>query len=164
MWKVFTFLPILILLSKTRNFSTTSYRPFQLINNLCVLTGRSTRTLLPTFKCRRLDFRITKTCLDNFEPLKPHFYIVKLGFRGVYIIFLISAQKHRLWVLSRTASDFLSENLQFLEVKFSIYLNRRVFVMGCSIVYTSLTYSAGFAVLTLPLALIFPSNLKHTGK
>ena len=25
--------------------------------------------------------------------------------------------------------DFLSENLQFLEVKLSIYLNRRVFVM-----------------------------------
>ena len=24
---------------------------------------------------------------------------------------------------------FLSENLQFLEVKFSVYLNRRVFVM-----------------------------------
>ena len=30
-------------------------------------------------------------------PLKPHFYIVKLGFTWVYIIFLISAQKHRLW-------------------------------------------------------------------
>ena len=27
--------------------------------------------------------------------------------------------------------DFLSENFQFLEVKFSIYLNRRVFVMVC---------------------------------
>ena len=27
-----------------------------------------------------------------FDPLKPHFYIVKLGFTGVYIIFLISAQ------------------------------------------------------------------------
>ena len=26
-------------------------------------------------------------------------------------------------------SEFLSENFQFLEVKFSIYLNRRVFVM-----------------------------------
>ena len=26
-------------------------------------------------------------------------------------------------------SFFLSENFQFLEVKFSIYLNRRVFVM-----------------------------------
>ena len=48
---------------------------------------------------------ITKTCLYNFDPLKPHFYIVKLGFTGVYIIFLISAQKHRLWVLVRTASS-----------------------------------------------------------
>ena len=49
-------------------------------------------------------FNITKTCLYNFDPLKPHFYIVKPGFTGVYIIFLISAQKHRLWVLVRTAS------------------------------------------------------------
>ena len=47
---------------------------------------------------------ITKTCLYNFDPLKPHFYIVKLGFTGVYIIFLISTQKYRLWVLIRTAS------------------------------------------------------------
>ena len=31
---------------------------------------------------------ITKTCLYNFDPLKPHFYIVKLGFTGVDIIFL----------------------------------------------------------------------------
>ena len=30
--------------------------------------------------------------LYNFDLLKPHFYIVKLGFTGVYIIFLISAQ------------------------------------------------------------------------
>ena len=35
---------------------------------------------------------ITTTRLYNFDPLKPHFYIVKLGFTGVYIIFLISAQ------------------------------------------------------------------------
>ena len=49
-------------------------------------------------------FYIAKTCLYNFDPLKPHFYIVKLGFTGVYIIFLISAQKHRLLVLVRTAS------------------------------------------------------------
>ena len=48
---------------------------------------------------------ITKTCLYNFDPVKPHFYIVKLGFTGVCIIFLISAQKHRLWVLVRTASQ-----------------------------------------------------------
>ena len=50
---------------------------------------------------------ITKTRLYNFDPLKPHFYIIKLGFTGVYIIFLISAQKHRLWVLVRTASPRL---------------------------------------------------------
>ena len=31
---------------------------------------------------------ITKTCLYNFDPFKPNFYIVKLGFTGVYIIFL----------------------------------------------------------------------------
>ena len=46
---------------------------------------------------------ITKTCLYNFDPLKPHFYVVKLGFIGVYIIVLISAQKHWLRVLVRTA-------------------------------------------------------------
>ena len=47
---------------------------------------------------------VTRTCLYNFDPFKPHFYIVKLGFTGVHIIFLIFAQKHRLWVLVRTAS------------------------------------------------------------
>ena len=78
-------------------------------------------------------------CLYNFDPHKPHFYIVKLGFTGVYIIFLISAKKHRL-VLTSThnlcfdqkyekISEFLSENFQFLLVKFSVYLNRHVFVM-----------------------------------
>ena len=35
---------------------------------------------------------ITKIYLYNFDPLKPHFYIVKLGFTGVNIIFLISAK------------------------------------------------------------------------
>ena len=39
-----------------------------------------------------LKITITKTHLYIFDPLKPHFYIVKLGFTGVFIIFLISAQ------------------------------------------------------------------------
>ena len=38
------------------------------------------------------SFGITKTYLYRFDPLKPHYYIVKLGFTGVYIIFRISAQ------------------------------------------------------------------------
>ena len=41
---------------------------------------------------RVMEYIITKTCLYNFDPLKPHFYKVKLGFTGVYIIFLISAK------------------------------------------------------------------------
>ena len=37
-------------------------------------------------------FSIKKTCLCNFDPLKPLFYIVKLGFTGVHIIFIIFAR------------------------------------------------------------------------
>ena len=71
-------------------------------------------------------------------PLKPHFYIVKLGFTGVYIIFLISAQNidcgySLVLVLTSThnlcfdqkcekMSEFLSENFQFFGGKiFSIF-------------------------------------------
>ena len=31
---------------------------------------------------------IMKTCLYKFDPIKLHFYIVKLGFTEVYFIFL----------------------------------------------------------------------------
>ena len=91
---------------------------------------------------------IMKTCLYNFDPLKPHFYMAKLGFTGLNIIFLIFAQNidcgysleppakailtstHNLCFEQKYENiRFLSKNLQFLEVKFSIYLNRRVFVM-----------------------------------
>ena len=34
------------------------------------------------------NVNITKTYLYNFDPLKPHCYVVKLGFTGVYIILL----------------------------------------------------------------------------
>ena len=92
---------------------------------------------------------IKKIYLYNFDPLKPHFYLVKLRFTGVYISFLISAQNidcgyslepprrggsneyHNLWFEQKYERyrNFLSENIQFLVVKFSVYLNRRVFVM-----------------------------------
>ena len=42
-----------------------------------------------------------------------------------------------IYVLSRNVEkilEFLSENFQFLMVKFSIYLNRRVFVMSTLVV------------------------------
>ena len=92
---------------------------------------------------------ITKTCLYIFDPLKPHFYIVKLGFTGVYIIFLIFAQNidcgYSLEPPRRGGSNeytqsmfcaeigknqiFFSEIFHFLVVKFSIKLNSHVFVM-----------------------------------
>ena len=95
------------------------------------------------------DRFITKTCLYNFDPLKPHFYILKLGFTGVYIFFLFllknidfgyslepprqggSNKYHNLCFEQKYEKyqSFLSENFQFLEVKFSIYLNKRVFAM-----------------------------------
>ena len=45
-------------------------------------------------KCQSIFsmINITETYLYNIDTLKPHFYIVKLEFTGVYIIFLISAQ------------------------------------------------------------------------
>ena len=88
-----------------------------------------------------LPLTITKTCLYNVDPLKPHFYIVELGFTGVYIILLISVEKHRLlyslepprwggskeypqsmfWAEIWKISEFLYENFHFLAVKFSVY-------------------------------------------
>ena len=57
--------------------------------------------------CSSSLLSITKTYLYNFDPLKPHFYVVKLGFTGVNIIFLISAQKHRLYLSSFSGLSLL---------------------------------------------------------
>ena len=65
---------------------------------------------------------ITKTCLYSFDPLKPHFYTVKLGFTGVYINFLISTEKHSLWVLFAEAVLTSTHNLCF-EQKHEKYSN-----------------------------------------
>ena len=39
-----------------------------------------------------------QTCPCYVDPITPHFYIVKLGFTGVFV-FRIFALKHILWVL-----------------------------------------------------------------
>ena len=38
------------------------------------------------------QFHIMKTCPCNVYPLEPHFYIVKLGYAGVYLFFLFLLQ------------------------------------------------------------------------
>ena len=109
--------------------------------------------------------------LFNFDPLplKPHFYIVKLGFTGVYIIFLISVQnincgyslepprwgssneypQSMFWAEIWKISEFFSEIFQCLVVKFSIYLNRRVFVM---ILKITLTRASRWRAIAYPRA------------
>ena len=54
---------------------------------------------LPHTLLQTLQFIIRKTCPCNEYPFKPQFYYLKVGLP----IFLVFAQKHRLWVLVRTA-------------------------------------------------------------
>ena len=70
---------------------------------------------------------IMKTRLYSVDPLKPYLYWVKLGFTRVYIIFLISAQKHRLWVLVRTASPRRFERIPTIYVVSRNMKNIRIF-------------------------------------
>ena len=99
---------------------------------------------------RHKRVNITKTCLCNIDPLKPHFYTVKLGFTGVYIIFLISSKninceyslepprrggsneysQSMFWAEIKQISKFLSRKFSFFGGEFSVYLNRLVFVMN----------------------------------
>ena len=69
---------------------------------------------------------ITKTCLYNFDPLKPHFYIVKLGFTEVYIIILISAQNidcgHSLEPPRRCVEQKYEKYLNLLSENFQVFL------------------------------------------
>ena len=89
---------------------------------------------------------ITITCLYNFDPLKPQFYIEKQGYT-LFFLFLLNNIDcgYSLEPPRRGGSNeypqsmfeqkcekqqsFLSENFQFLEVKFSVRLNRHVFIM-----------------------------------
>ena len=102
------------LYKKTSNLNVGKYRPVSILSVVFKIIEKAisfslkliwSKTILFTitsvaseaFSLQILVFfifwiTITKTCLYNFDPLKLHFYIVKLGFTGVYIIFLISAQ------------------------------------------------------------------------
>ena len=49
-----------------------------------------TTVRLPVSPCVNFcPVHITKTCLYNFDPLEPHFYIVKLRFTGYTFFFLL---------------------------------------------------------------------------
>ena len=63
----------------------------------------------------------TKTCLYKVYPLKPHFYIVKLGLTGVCLFyFLIFDPKHILWVPTTNFLNKYIKNIDFFPTKFTI--------------------------------------------
>ena len=92
---------------------------------------------------RKLKFLhlIRKTCPCNIYPLKPHFYIVKLGYAGVYLFFLFLLQNidcgYSLEPPRRGGSNvypqsmFWSKNKKNIKVfvaKFSIFTAKKISV------------------------------------
>ena len=86
-------------------------------------------------------FLSNNTCSESSQkhvyimltPLNPHFYIVKLGFTGVYIIFLIFARKHRLLEPPRRGGSNEYHTLCF-EQKYEKY---RAFIWFLSLLATA---------------------------
>ena len=79
---------------------------------------------------------IRKTCPCNEYPLKPHFYIVKMGYAGVYYtIFLNLGPKHRSWILVRSevvlrcTHDLCFEKKKIYHYIFLLHL----LIAGCDI-------------------------------
>ena len=88
--------------------------------------------------CKRIY--IMKTCPCKVHPLKPHFYIVKLGYAGyVYLFFLFLLQNidcgyslEPIYVLSKnkkTIKHFLTKFSFFTTEKNLCTLHGQVFVM-----------------------------------
>ena len=63
---------------------------------------------------------LTCPCDEAPSPQEPHVCIVKVGFTGVYIIFLISALKHRLCVPVKRSGT--SEYLQSIYTEQKLYM------------------------------------------
>ena len=88
----------------------------------------------------QFDENITKTYLYNFDPLKPHFYLVKLGFTGVYIIFHISAKNidcgYSLELPHRGSSNEYPQSMFLAEIrKILEFLSGKISVFGGDIFY-----------------------------
>ena len=76
----------------------TFFEATHILDRTCILSI-VTRMLQPiTCKCtyyvvkHSIACAIRKTCPCNEYPLKPHFYIVKVGYAGVYLFFLFLLQ------------------------------------------------------------------------
>ena len=72
----------------------------ELSRDYCLFTIFIRGSLTRPKSCRMATVKLASSYLShhentpNFDPLKPHFYIVKLGLTGVYIIFFLFLLKN----------------------------------------------------------------------
>ena len=111
-------------------------------------------------------------------PLKPHFYIhvVKLGY-VLFFLFLLksidcgyslepprrggSNEYSQYMSSSRNMKNiriFLSENFQFLVVKFLVYLNRHIFIM---VMHILVVWRSGYMLIFKSLSSIMRMSAVH---
>ena len=91
----------------------------------------------------------TSSC--NEYPLTPHFYIVKLGFTGVFI-FLIFALKHLCFEQKEEKMSFLYLKLSFFSTFRNCFiLHGHVFVMKYNV--SSMNYSSHVHALQIIIKL-----------
>ena len=57
---------------------------------------------------------ITKTSLYNFDPLKPHVYIIKLGFTGYSLFFLFLVKKK---IMLLTADYVILYTVEYIDAQ-----------------------------------------------
>ena len=131
-------------------------------------------TLYRTFGAGHLLASITKTCLYSFDPLKPNFCTVKLGFTGVDIIFLISVHnidcgyslepprrggsneypQSMFWAEIWKISEFFMWKLSFFDGKIFSIFEQACFRNGSDI-----SWSYGWLSLALVLDVIESSDI-----
>ena len=76
---------------KSKLFHPSGQGHQRFVFNFCSM-GADGEVLVTTSMDRQVGTYIMKTCPCNEYPLTPNFYIVKLGFIGVYIIFVVLLQ------------------------------------------------------------------------
>ena len=69
----------------------------QKLSNICAILHRRVNVNIFMYIFKH---HIMLKCPCNLDPITTHFYIVELGFKGVFIIFLVFALKHILWMSS----------------------------------------------------------------
>ena len=67
--------------------------------------GKDPLNVMYALKYPAFENNITETYLYNFDPLKPHFYIVKLGFTGVTLFFLFLLRNVDCWYSLKQISE-----------------------------------------------------------